>query len=59
MLAVGAGKRDANGNRLPLEVQKGDRVYFGKYAGTEAGKDADGLELIIIREDEVLGVVTK
>jgi chaperonin GroES len=59
VLAVGAGKRDTNGNRLSLEVQKGDRVYFGKYAGTEAGKDAEGAELIIIREDEVLGVITK
>lgn len=59
VLAIGAGKRDAQGNHIPLEVKKGDRVYFGKYAGTEAGKDAEGVELIIIREDEVLGVVTK
>lgn len=59
VLAVGAGKRDTNGNRIPLEVKKGDRVYFGKYAGTEAGKDTDGAELIIIREDEVLGVIEK
>lgn len=59
VLAIGAGKRDANGNRIPLEVQQGDRVYFGKYAGTEAGKDADGSDLIIIREDEVLGVIQR
>jgi chaperonin GroES len=59
VLAVGAGKRDANGNRMPVEVKEGDRVYIGKYAGTEVGKDTDGSELIIIREDEVLGVVEK
>lgn len=59
VLAVGAGKRDTHGNRIPVEVKKGDRVYFGKYAGTEAGKDTDGLELIIIREDELLGVIEK
>ncbi len=59
VLAVGAGKRDTQGNRIPVEVKKGDRVYFGKYAGTEAGKDTDGLELIIIREDELLGVIEK
>ena len=59
VVAVGAGKRDAQGNRIPLEVQKGDRVYFGKYAGTEAGKDSDGSELIIIREEEVLGVIER
>lgn len=59
VLAIGAGKRDAQGNRVPLDVKQGDRVYFGKYAGTEAGKDADGAELIIIREDEVLGVLEK
>lgn len=59
VLAIGAGKRDGNGNRIPLEIQQGDRIYFGKYAGTEAGKDVDGSELIIIREDEVLGVVQR
>lgn len=59
VLAVGAGKRDTNGNRIPLEVKQGDHIYFGKYAGTEAGKDGDGSELIIIREDEVLGVMQR
>ena len=59
VLAVGAGKRDNNGNRIPLEVQEGDRVYFGKYVGTEAGKDTDGSELIIIREDEILGLIQR
>jgi len=59
VVAVGAGKRDTNGNRIPVEVKQGDRIYFGKYAGTEAGKDAEGAELIIIREDEVLGVIQR
>lgn len=58
-MAIGAGKRDAHGNRIPLDVKNGDRIYFGKYAGTEAGKDTDGSELIIIREEEVLGVIER
>jgi chaperonin GroES len=54
VLAVGAGKKDADGNSFPLEVRVGDIVYFGKYVGTEAGKDH-----LIIREDEILGIVEK
>ncbi len=52
VVAVGAGRRDTNGNVAPLSVKIGDTVYFGKYSGTEAGD-----EHIIIREDEILGVV--
>ncbi len=52
VVAVGSGHRDANGNVAPLSVKIGDTVYFGKYSGTEAGD-----EHIIIREDEILGVV--
>jgi chaperonin GroES len=52
VIAVGAGKRDAQGNLITPAVSVGNTVYFGKYAGTEAGQD-----YIIIREEEILGVV--
>lgn len=54
VLAVGPGKCDTNGKCMPMSVRVGDTVYFGKYAGTEAGK-----EVLIMREDEILGVVEK
>ncbi len=52
VLAVGPGRRDNQGNCMPLAVKVGDMVYFGKYSGTEAGSD-----YLIIKEDEILGVV--
>lgn len=55
VMAVGAGKRDKEGKRVPLDVKVGDKVLFGKYAGTEIKIDND--ELVILREDEVLGVI--
>lgn len=54
VLAIGGGKKDVSGKATPLEVCVGDVVYFGKYAGTEVGKDH-----LIIREDEILGVVER
>ena len=54
VLAVGAGRRDTTGKAIPMDVQVGDMIYFGKYAGTEADSDH-----LIIREDEILGVVEK
>ena len=54
VVAVGAGKIE-KGDRLPLEVKKGDRVLFGKYAGTEIKIDDE--EHVILREDEVLGIL--
>ena len=54
VLAVGVGRRDAEGHIIPLEVRAGDVIYFGKYSGTEAGNDH-----LIIREDEMLGIVEK
>ena len=54
-MAVGSGKRDKEGKRVPLEVKVGDRILFGKYAGTEIKIDND--DLVILREDEVLGVI--
>jgi chaperonin GroES len=55
VIAVGSGKLDDDGKRIPLEVKVGDRVLFGKYAGTEIKIDDD--EHVILREDEVLGVI--
>jgi len=52
VVAVGAGRLDKDGSRVPVDVATGQTVYFGKYAGTEAGED-----YLIIREDEILGVV--
>jgi chaperonin GroES len=55
VVAVGSGKVDEDGKRRPLEVKVGDRVLFGKYAGTEI--KIDDKEHVIIREDEVLGII--
>ena len=55
VIAVGKGKVSDDGQVHPLDVQKGDRVLFSKYAGTEVQVEGD--EHIIIREDDVLGVV--
>jgi chaperonin GroES len=59
VVAVGLGRKDQAGKYIPVEVAVGDRVYFGKYAGTEAGKDATGAEFLIIKEDEVLGIIER
>jgi chaperonin GroES len=55
VLAVGAGKLLENGQRIPIDLKAGDRILFGKYAGTEI--KLDGEEYLILREDDVLGVV--
>ncbi len=54
VLAVGPGKVTTEGKQIPMAVKAGDIVFFGKYAGTDAGND-----FIVIREDEILGVVKK
>ncbi len=54
-MAVGKGRVLENGKIQKLDVKKGDRVLFGKFAGTEV--TLDGEEHLIIREDDVLGVV--
>ncbi len=56
VVAVGQGKRLENGTIVPLDVQKGDRILFGKYSGSEAPKSI-GEDYIIMREDEILGVL--
>ena len=53
--AVGKGKVGEDGKLQPLDVKKGDKVLFSKYAGTEI--NIEGVEHLIIREDDVLGVV--
>jgi chaperonin GroES len=55
VIAVGSGRIDEAGKRQALEVKAGDRVLFGKYAGTEV--KIDDVEHVILKEDEVLGVV--
>lgn len=57
VVAVGPGKFDENGKRMPMEVKKNDRVLFGKYAGNEI--KLDGVEHIIMQEDDILAVVGK
>jgi chaperonin GroES len=55
VVAVGKGKVGEDGKVHPLDVKKGDKILFSKYAGTEV--NIDGAEHLIIREDDVLGVV--
>ncbi len=57
VIAVGPGKWDEKGKRIPPEVKKGDRVLFGKYAGNEI--KVDGVEHLIMSEDDILGIITK
>jgi chaperonin GroES len=57
VVAVGKGKVNDDGKQLPLDVKKGDRVLIGKYAGTEFKVEDE--ELLMIREDEVLGIIEK
>ena len=55
VIAVGNGKRLENGTLVPLDVKAGDRILFGKYSGSDIKLDGD--EYMIMREDEVLGVL--
>jgi chaperonin GroES len=55
VIAAGDGKRLENGTLVKLDVKAGDRVLFGKYSGTET--KVEGTEYIIMREDDVLGVL--
>ena len=57
VVAVGKGKANGDGKVTPLDVKVKDRVLFGKYAGTEI--NLDGEEHIIMREDDILGIVQK
>ena len=55
IVSVGKGKVADDGKRVALELKKGDRVLFGKYSGTEV--KVDGEEYMIMREDDILGVI--
>jgi chaperonin GroES len=55
VIAAGPGKLDDKGKRTPLNVKKGDRILFSKYAGTEI--KIDGVEHIFMKEDDILGVL--
>ena len=55
VITVGKGKSNDEGKVFPLDVKAGDRILFGKYAGTEI--KIDGEELLIMREEEVLGIL--
>ena len=55
VISAGKGKISEEGKVRPLDVKDGDRILFGKYAGTEI--KVDGVEHIIIREEEVLGII--
>ena len=61
IIAVGAGARDENGKIVALDVKVGDRILFGKYAGTGFTRhelDFDGEELLVMREEEVMAVLS-
>ncbi len=57
ILAVGPGARDEDGKRIPMDVEKGDKILFAKYSGTEI--KMDGKKYLILREDDILAIVGK
>jgi chaperonin GroES len=56
VIAVGPGGRDESGKLIPIDIQVGDRVLFGKWSGTEV--KIDGQELLIMKESDIMGVLT-
>ena len=57
VISVGKGKSNDEGKIFPLDVKAGDNILFGKYSGTEI--KLDGQEFLIMREEEVLGIIKK
>ena len=55
VVAVGAGARDDDGDRIALDVKEGDKILFGKWSGTEV--TLDGEELLIMKESDIMGVI--
>ena len=55
VIAVGKGKILDNGEQRPLDVKVGDRILFGKYSGTEV--KLDGKDFLVMREDDIMGVI--
>ena len=58
VIAVGPGRRDDKGERVPMDVKEGDRVLFAKYAGTEVKLEGDQ-KLLILKESDILAVIEK
>ena len=56
VLAAGPGRRDEDGKRIPMDVKKGDRVLFAKYAGTEIKLESDR-KVLVLRESDILAIV--
>jgi chaperonin GroES len=57
VLAVGDGKFDEQGKRIPMDVKKGDEVLYSKYGGTETKDPTTGEDLLVLRESDVLAVI--
>lgn len=55
VVAVGKGKRTPKGERMEMEVKKGDRVLFGKYSGNEINIDDE--KYLVVKEDEIIAIV--
>jgi len=56
VLAVGPGRRDEDGKRIPMDVKEGDRVLFAKYAGTEVKLETDR-KVLVLKESDILAIV--
>ena len=56
VVAVGAGAKDEDGDRIAMDVKAGDRILFGKWSGTEV--KIDGEELLIMKESDILGILS-
>ncbi len=57
VVAVGPGRKTEDGKLIPMDLKKGDRILMGKYSGTDV--KIDGVEYVILREDDVLGVLAE
>ena len=57
VIAIGSGTRDEDGKVTPLDVKAGDKILFGKWSGTEVTIEGD--ELIIMKESDILGIISK
>ena len=55
VVAVGAGARDDDGDRISMDVKEGDKILFGKWSGTEV--TVDGEELLIMKESDIMGII--
>jgi len=56
VIAAGAGARDDDGDRVAMDVKEGDKILFGKWSGTEV--TVDGKELLIMKESDILGIIS-